>query len=212
MSKHLTLLAQRSVMLCIDCWNKHVHRIIDLFLSLIFSKTLRISKCVSISHLCFVLSHLNYFVISRRLVLNQSINMMLCTTIRSCYFKHVCYAQQCFLCLFIRYNLYSIQNIYIIHLSKFRFLQIIIYLQYCEIFEHTVHHVSFWQMFQFLYKINHIFAHGGSLYTVNESRTFQARILSFNFFNHLFAERAHFCWACYHNILIAFISSQLNNK
>lgn len=67
-------------------------------------------------------------------------------------------------------------------------------------------------MFQFLYEIDHVFAHWGPLNAVDKSRTLQTRIFRFNLFNDLFAKRTHFRWTCYHDVLIAFVPTNRNRK
>lgn len=51
------------------------------------------------------------------------------------------------------------------------------YLQDSEVFENTVHHVLFRQMFEFVDKVDHVFAHRRAVDPVNALSSLQAGIL-----------------------------------
>ena len=51
------------------------------------------------------------------------------------------------------------------------------YLEHSEIFQHTVHHVFFWQVFQLVDEVDHVFTHGGAVDTVDEAPIFEPGIL-----------------------------------
>ena len=68
----------------------------------------------------------------------------------------------------------------------------ILYLEYCEVFKHTVHHVLLWKMFEFENKVDHVFTHRGPVEFVNKPSTFKSGIFGLNFFHHLFTEAANF--------------------
>lgn len=47
------------------------------------------------------------------------------------------------------------------------------YLKNCEVLQHTVHHVLFRQLFKFVNKIDHVFAHWGPVNAVNKPTVFE---------------------------------------
>ena len=51
------------------------------------------------------------------------------------------------------------------------------HLQYCEVFQHTVHHVFLRQVFQFVDKVDHVFTHGRSVDAVHETTILKTRVL-----------------------------------
>ena len=51
------------------------------------------------------------------------------------------------------------------------------HLQYCEVFQHTVHHVFLRQVFQFVDKVDHVFTHGRSVDAVHETTILKPRVL-----------------------------------
>lgn len=59
------------------------------------------------------------------------------------------------------------------------------YLENGKIFQHTVHHVLFGQMFQLMNKINHVFTHGRPMNSVDEPSILKSWVLSFHFLHHL---------------------------
>ena len=80
-----------------------------------------------------------------------------------------------------------------------------VYLQNCKILQDAVFHVSFWQVFEFEDKVNHIFTHWGSEELVNESSTFKSCIFCLNFFHNLLSKTANLSWTLNGHILRAFI-------
>lgn len=61
-------------------------------------------------------------------------------------------------------------------------------------------------MFQFVNKVDHIFAHRRSMNAIYKSTVFKSWILSFHFFHNLFPKRTYFGGACDRHVLVAFIS------
>lgn len=80
---------------------------------------------------------LQQFVWVRLLILDKFVDMMLCSVFASGDFKHVGDAQE------------SLVRVTVCH-----------DLQDGEVFQHTVHHVFFWQMLEFVYEVDHVFTHG----------------------------------------------------
>lgn len=63
-------------------------------------------------------------------------------------------------------------------------------------------------MFQFMNKVNHIFAHGAPVDAVNKAAVLVPGVLCFHFFNYLFAERTNFRRTRNCHIFITFIPSK----
>ena len=79
-----------------------------------------------------------------------------------------------------------------------------LYLEYCEVFKHTVHHVLFWKMFEFENKVDHVFTHRGPVEFVNKPSTFKSGIFGLDFFHDLFSKAAHFCRTLNSHVFSAF--------
>ena len=79
------------------------------------------------------------------------------------------------------------------------------HLKNCEVFQDAVLHVSFWQVFEFQDKVDHIFTHWGSVEFVNEPTVLKSCILRLNLLHNLFSKAANFCWALNGHILGALV-------
>lgn len=97
----------------------------------------------------------------------------------------------------------------ILHKRKI-ILERISYLKDSEILENAVHHVLFWQVLQFMYEVDHIFAHGRTANTIDEPAIFEPSIFCLHFFHHLFPEGADFGRTCYRHVLVALVPIKNN--
>lgn len=66
------------------------------------------------------------------------------------------------------------------------------HLQDSEVFKNTVHHVFFRQVFEFVDKVDHVFAHRRAVDPVNTLSSLQSGVLRLYFLNNLLAKRADF--------------------
>lgn len=79
------------------------------------------------------------------------------------------------------------------------------YLQDGKVFEDTVHHVLFGQVFELVDKVDHVLAHGRPMDAVDETAVLEARVFRLHFLDDLFAERAHFGRTRNSHVLIALV-------
>lgn len=66
-------------------------------------------------------------------------------------------------------------------------------------------------MFQFVYEVDHVFAHGGPVYAVHEAAALKASILRLHLLNNLLAERTHLRTTRYGHVFVAFIPGKSEN-
>lgn len=79
------------------------------------------------------------------------------------------------------------------------------YLQDGEVLKHTVHHILFWKVLQFMNEVDHVFAHRWTMNAVYKSTILKPCVFCFHLLYHLFAKWAHFGGACDGHVLIALI-------
>ena len=79
------------------------------------------------------------------------------------------------------------------------------YLEDGKVLEYRVHHVLFGQVFEFVYKVDHVLAHGRAVDAVHEAAVLEAGVLRLHLLHHLFPERAHLRAARYRHVLVTFI-------
>ena len=61
-----------------------------------------------------------------------------------------------------------------------------------EVLQHAVHHVFFWKMLEFEYKVDHVFTHGTPLNFIQISSSFEPRTFGLHFFHNLFSKATYF--------------------
>lgn len=67
-------------------------------------------------------------------------------------------------------------------------------------------------MLELVDKVDHVLAHGRSMDAVNETAVFESGILSFHFFDDLFAKRTDFGRTRDRHVLVAFVPEGLEKK
>ena len=139
-----------------------------------------------------------------QLVFDKFIDMVLGSVLGSRDLEDICDAKKSFLSIPVGDHLK-------IKRSSIRFFNVksvILYLEYCEVFQHTVHHVLLWKMFEFENKVDHIFTHRGPVEFVNKPSTFKSGIFGLNFLDHLFSETANFCGALNGHVFCTFVTAK----
>ena len=86
------------------------------------------------------------------------------------------------------------------------------YLKDGKVFKNAVHHVLFRQVLQFVYKIDHVFAHWRPLDFVNKTTTFTFGKFRFKFFNNLFTKATYFGGALNCHVFITLVPENIHKK
>ena len=86
------------------------------------------------------------------------------------------------------------------------------YLKDGKVFKNAVHHVLFRQVLQFVYKIDHVFAHWRPLNFVNKTTTFTFGKFRFKFFNNLFTKATYFGGALNCHVFITLVPENIYKK
>ena len=86
------------------------------------------------------------------------------------------------------------------------------YLKDGKVFKNAVHHVLFRQVLQFVYKIDHVFAHWRPLDFVNKTTTFTFGKFRFKFFNNLFTKATYFGGALNCHVFITLIPENIHKN
>ena len=86
------------------------------------------------------------------------------------------------------------------------------YLKDGKVFKNAVHHVLFRQVLQFVYKIDHVFAHWRPLNFVNKTTTFTFGKFRFKFFNNLFTKATYFGGALNCHVFITLVPENIHKN
>ena len=80
-----------------------------------------------------------------------------------------------------------------------------IYLEDGKVLQHGIHHVLLGQVFEFVYKVDHVLAHGRAVDAVHEAAVLETRVLRLHLLHHLLPERAHLRAARDRHVLVTLV-------
>ena len=99
------------------------------------------------------------------------------------------------------YILYIYIYVYILYIFYMLYICIcffvwrinIVYLENCEVFQHTVHHVFLGQTLELEDEVDHVLAHGAAMELVDEATALELGVLGLYLLHHLLSKAADFC-------------------